>query len=61
MNRAQLRSMGGRKFDGPVMAIKDEKVVVEFPVKVKWFSMGVDEADDFIARLQVQVNKLKGA
>lgn len=60
-NRVSRRNRGEKPFNGPAMAVKEEQVFVEFPVKVKWFSMGLDEAEDFIARLKVQVNKLKGA
>lgn len=65
MNREQRRKMGGKLFPddkGPVnlvMANKDDQVVIEFGVQLRWFSMGITDAENFIEKLQTHVNQLK--
>lgn len=65
MNRAERRKTGYKLFPddkGPttiLMATKGDQVVIEFPTQLRWFSMDVATAEDFIAKLQNHVKTLK--
>lgn len=66
MNRRQRRHSEGAKLfpddRGPLqvmMATKDNQVVIEFGTTLKWFSMGVPEAEEFITQLTTHINQLK--
>lgn len=67
MNRRERRKAGykGKLFPDDkgvvniLMANKGDQVVIEFGTTLRWFAMGVKEADEFITKLQSHVDQLK--
>lgn len=62
MNRAERRkagSTGKREPLGVKMENRGSDVVIEFHTKIKWFSLGLSEAEEFLVKLQKHVDQLK--
>lgn len=60
MNRAQRRAAGMKndKMDMTVSS-RDGKVIVEFNVMLRWFSLTLPEAESMVGQLLQQINNLK--
>lgn len=66
MNRRDRRKAGmrGPQANAPLqvhMANKGEQVIIEFSSTLKWIGLTVTDAEEFIAKLQSHVDKLKMA
>lgn len=61
MNRAQRRKLGTKtsKLE-TVIGTRDGHVVVEFPEKIKWFSMPPAEMRGFILQIEDKIKLLEG-
>lgn len=62
MNRANRRKAGYVANKEPLeitMAVSGEQVVIQFSTQVHWIGMDLEHAEEFLANVQTNVDKLK--